>query len=129
MSILPFAPIVHCGFTLAYGLTCKWHPIYRCKKQRPFFHSTIRPERSIFFQHNVYHSNHLPSCCCYDYFGSFSGKAMDLIDQLEIADGLKQLLLSKDFTLKSLLNASSSDLAKIPGIDEYVAKILSSAIK
>jgi len=54
---------------------------------------------------------------------------MDLIDQLEIADGLKQLLLSKDFTLKSLLNASSSDLAKIPGIDEYVAKILSSAIK
>jgi hypothetical protein len=54
---------------------------------------------------------------------------MDLIDQLEIADGLKQLLLSKDFTLKSLLSASSSDLAKILGIDEYVAKILSSAIK
>ena len=40
-------------------------------------------------------------------------KARDLIDQLEIADGLKQLLLSKDFTLKSLLNASSSDFAKI----------------
>src|SRR5215469_203855 len=56
-------------------------------------------------------------------------KAMDLIDQLEIADGLKQLLLSKDFTLKSLLNASSSDSAKILGIDEYVDKILSSAIK
>ena len=34
-------------------------------------------------------------------------KAMDLIDQLEIADGLKQLLLSKDFTLKSLLNDES----------------------
>ena len=41
-------------------------------------------------------------------------KAMDLIDQLEIADGLKQLLLSKDFTLKSLLNASSSDFCKNP---------------
>ena len=54
---------------------------------------------------------------------------MDLINQLEIADGLKQLLLSKDFTLKSLLNASASDLAKILGIDEYVAKIVSSAIK
>jgi DNA integrity scanning protein DisA with diadenylate cyclase activity len=56
-------------------------------------------------------------------------KAMDLIDQLEIADGLKQLLSSKDFTLKSMLNASASDLAKILGIDEYVAKIVSSAIK
>ena len=35
---------------------------------RPFFHSTIRPERSM---HKVYHSHH-PSCCCYGYFGSFS---------------------------------------------------------
>jgi hypothetical protein len=56
-------------------------------------------------------------------------KTMDLIDELEIADGLKQLLLSKDFTLKSLLNASASDLARILFIDEYVAKIVSSAIK
>jgi len=56
-------------------------------------------------------------------------KTMDLINQLEIADGLKQLLSSEDFTLKSLLNASASDLAKILGIDEYVAKIVSSAIK
>jgi hypothetical protein len=56
-------------------------------------------------------------------------KAMDLISQLEIADGLKQLLLSKDFTLKSLLNTSASDLAEILGIDEYIAKIVHSAIK
>jgi hypothetical protein len=55
-------------------------------------------------------------------------KAMDLINQLEIADGLKRLLLSKDFTLKSLLNTSASDLAKILGIDEYIAKIVHSAI-
>jgi len=27
MSILPFAPLVHCGFTLAFGLTYRWHPI------------------------------------------------------------------------------------------------------
>lgn len=56
-------------------------------------------------------------------------KAMDLINRLEIADGLKQLLLSKDFTLQSLLNVSASDLAKILGIDEYIAKIVSSTIK
>ncbi len=39
-------------------------------------------------------------------------KAMDLINQLGIADGLKQSLLSKDFTLETLLNASASDLAR-----------------
>jgi hypothetical protein len=53
----------------------------------------------------------------------------DLINKLEVADGLKQLLLSKDFTLKSLLNISASDLAEILGIDEYIAKIISSAIQ
>jgi hypothetical protein len=56
-------------------------------------------------------------------------KAMDLINQLEIADGLKQLLSSKDFTLKSLLNTSVSDLAETLGIDGYIARIVSSAIK
>jgi hypothetical protein len=56
-------------------------------------------------------------------------KAMDLINQLEIADGLKHLLLTRDFSLKSLLNTSVSDLAKTLGIDEYVAKIVSSAVK
>ena len=52
----------------------------------------------------------------------------DLINQLDIADGLKGLLLSSSFTPKSLLNASVSDLAKILGIDEYVAKLVSDAI-
>jgi len=42
----------------------------------------------------------------------------DLINQLDIADGLKELLLNSGFTLKSLLNASVSDLAKALGIDE-----------
>jgi hypothetical protein len=53
----------------------------------------------------------------------------DLINQLEIADGLKELLLSSNFTPKSLLNASVSDLAKILGIDEYVAKLVSDTVK
>ena len=52
----------------------------------------------------------------------------DLINQLDIADGLKELLLSSSFTPKSLLIASVSDLAKILGIDEYVAKLVSDAI-
>ncbi|MFZ0221257.1 MAG: hypothetical protein WAM42_06120 [Candidatus Nitrosopolaris sp.] len=53
----------------------------------------------------------------------------DLINQLDIADGLKELLLSSTFTLKSLVNASASDFAKILGIDEHVAKLVSDAVK
>jgi len=52
----------------------------------------------------------------------------DLINQLDIADGLKELLRNSSFTPKSLLNASVSDLAKILGIDEYVAKLVSDAV-
>ena len=52
----------------------------------------------------------------------------DLINQMEIADGLKELLISTGFTVKSLLNSSASDFAKILGIDEYVGKLLSDAV-
>jgi len=52
----------------------------------------------------------------------------DLINQLDIADGLKRLLIISDFTIESLLNTSVSDFAKILGIDEYVAKLLVDAI-
>jgi hypothetical protein len=52
----------------------------------------------------------------------------DLINRMEIADGLKELLISSGFTVKSLLNTSASDFAKILGIDEYVAKLLTDAI-
>jgi len=52
----------------------------------------------------------------------------DLINQMEIADGLKELLISTGFTVKSLLNTSASDFAKILGIDEYVGKLLSDEV-
>ena len=48
----------------------------------------------------------------------------DLINQMEIADGLKELLISTGFTVKSLLNTSASDFAKILGMDEYVGKLI-----
>lgn len=53
----------------------------------------------------------------------------NLITQLDIADGLKELLINSGITLESLLNASASDFARILGIDEYVAKLVSDAIK
>ena len=52
----------------------------------------------------------------------------DFINQLDIADGLKELLISCGFTLKSLLNTSAPDFAKILGIDQYVAKLISDAV-
>ncbi|HXP52544.1 MAG TPA: hypothetical protein VN922_21505 [Bacteroidia bacterium] len=53
---------------------------------------------------------------------------IDLINQLDIADGLKELLLSSNFTFKSLLNTSTSNFALMLGIDHYVAKIISDAV-
>jgi hypothetical protein len=52
----------------------------------------------------------------------------DLINQLDIADGLKELLMSRGLTFESLLNALTSDFSKILGIDEYVAKLISDAV-
>lgn len=51
-----------------------------------------------------------------------------LINQPNIADGLKGLLISSGFTLKSLLNISTSGFVLILGIDHYVAKITSDAV-
>jgi hypothetical protein len=53
----------------------------------------------------------------------------DLINQLDIADGLKELLISKSFTLKLLLDTPVSGLAKILCIDNYVASIIHNAVK
>lgn len=52
-----------------------------------------------------------------------------MINQLDIADGLKELLISNGFTLRLVLKTSTSDLAKILGIDDYVAKLVSDAAK
>jgi len=38
--------------------------------------------------------------------------AVDIINQLDLADGLKELLISNGFTLKSLLSTSTSVLAE-----------------
>jgi hypothetical protein len=46
------------------------------------------------------------------------------INSLDIADGLKELLIKYGFTLKVLLNTSSSKIAEFLGIDQYVAEII-----
>ena len=47
-----------------------------------------------------------------------------IISQLDIADGLKELLIHHDLSLDSILNTSSTDLARILNIDQQVAEII-----
>ena len=52
------------------------------------------------------------------------------INQLDIADGLKELLINHGFTLELLQNISSTaGLAETLCIDKYVAKIIIDAAK
>jgi hypothetical protein len=48
----------------------------------------------------------------------------DTINQLDIADGLKELLISKNITLNMLLDTPVSELAKTLGIDNYIASVI-----
>ena len=49
--------------------------------------------------------------------------------ELEIADGLKELLMDYGFTRRRILKIQSSDLASILGIEDYIAKIVCNAAK
>ena len=51
------------------------------------------------------------------------------IHDLDLARGLIQLLVENNFTLKSLLNTSSSELSKTLGIDQEVATLICKAAK
>jgi hypothetical protein len=52
-----------------------------------------------------------------------------IINSLDIADGLKELLIKYEFTLEELLTTCISDLAEYLGIDLYVATIICNAAK
>ena len=53
----------------------------------------------------------------------------DSINQLDVADGLKELLIGKGFGLKWLLDTPVSGLAKMLGIDNYVSSIIHHAAR
>jgi hypothetical protein len=55
--------------------------------------------------------------------------ALSNIHQLDIADGLKELLLNKNYDLDILLQSEPSSLATELGIDEYVVKLVINAAK
>jgi hypothetical protein len=51
------------------------------------------------------------------------------IHDLDLPDGLIELLVENNFTLKSLVNIGSSELSKTLGIDEEVATLICNAAK
>jgi len=51
------------------------------------------------------------------------------IHELDLARGLIELLVQNNFTLKSLVNASSSELSKALGINQEVATLICKAAK
>ena len=51
----------------------------------------------------------------------------NIINHLDIAEGLKNMLVIQGLKLESLLVMRPDDLAEILGIDEYVAKIIISS--
>lgn len=51
------------------------------------------------------------------------------IDQIDVADGLKDSLMEYGFNLETLLNTTHERTAEILGIDLYVAKLIHDAAK
>ena len=51
------------------------------------------------------------------------------INSLDIAAGLKELLIKYRFTLKELLSIPASELSQFLGVDLYVAKIICGAAR
>jgi hypothetical protein len=50
------------------------------------------------------------------------------INSLDIADGLKELLIRYGFTLEVLSNMPYSELSKFLGIDSYIAQLIGNAV-
>lgn len=51
------------------------------------------------------------------------------IMELEIADGLKDLLMDYGFTREKILRIQSSQIASILGVEDYIGKIIYNAAK
>jgi hypothetical protein len=51
------------------------------------------------------------------------------LSELDIADGLKELLYEKKYNLNSLLQSDAASISGRLGIDEYVAKMIIDAAK
>jgi hypothetical protein len=54
---------------------------------------------------------------------------ISFVNQLDIAEGLKELIIDRGYTLDLLLTSNPSDLAETLGIDNDVAKMIIDATR
>jgi hypothetical protein len=82
-------------------------------------------------QNDNYHSDSVSYCFSNLLQRRLFQKSLmqDFVNQLDIADGLKQLLISRDISLKDLLHISYSELGEYLDIDDFVARLIIFAIK
>ncbi len=57
------------------------------------------------------------------------GRRLNEIQDLPIADGLKDVLIDHRFTMRRMLEVQPNNLASMLGIEEYVAKIIHNAAR
>jgi hypothetical protein len=60
---------------------------------------------------------------------STNSDSWDKINKLDIANGLKEILIKNQFTVERLLKLSAEDLAIALGIDDSIARIIIDAAK
>ena len=65
----------------------------------------------------------------YSYNSTTDDNNSNTINELDIADGLKHILISHGVTVEALLSISSTLIATKFGIDQYVANIIQKAAK
>ena len=83
------------------------------KNITPYSYSLLHNQSS-----KTYYNNHNNTYIYPDYV---------TINSLDIADGLKEMLIKYGFSLEELSSMPSSELAEFLGIGQYIAKIIGSA--
>ena len=54
---------------------------------------------------------------------------MTEIQTLELAEGIRQNLVAAGYTIGAILEAGPSEISKVLGVDQYVAKLIIDAAK
>ena len=68
----------------------------------------------------------------HNFYGQLkSSRELDreIINQLDISTALKDLLISRGFTIEQLVNMKSNDIAKALNIDEDVGRLIGARCK
>jgi hypothetical protein len=101
--------------------------MYTSLKERDMF--TPHKRKQIMVDRQKLTSTHNDSGISFVYDIKKNHGCKSTIHELDLANGLIDLLIENNFTLKSLMDTSSSELSKTLGIDQEVATLICKAAK